>query len=144
MNVGFVMNGQSKRPGNSPGKRWLGKSLGLIWFGQKCPLCTLQVLVFFSFFVFSFPFFFFFLLFFFLLLLICGSIFFPSLSHVSIRSRSSFTPERALTPNRFTGLCAAPMATIGTGTFWVPSTSAMCTRGLFSATQPRMPLDPPT
>jgi hypothetical protein len=40
MNVSFVMTGKSKRPGTSPGKRWLGKSLGLIWYGQKCPLCT--------------------------------------------------------------------------------------------------------
>jgi hypothetical protein len=31
---------KSKQPETSSGVRWLSKFSGLLWFGQKCPLCT--------------------------------------------------------------------------------------------------------
>jgi hypothetical protein len=31
---------KSKRPETSSSVLWLSKFLGLLWFGQKCPLCT--------------------------------------------------------------------------------------------------------
>jgi hypothetical protein len=31
---------KSKQPETSSGMRWLSKFSGLLWFGQKCPLCT--------------------------------------------------------------------------------------------------------
>jgi hypothetical protein len=31
---------KSKRPENSSSARWLSKFLGLLWRGQRCPLCT--------------------------------------------------------------------------------------------------------
>jgi hypothetical protein len=31
---------KSKQPETSSGVRWLSRYLGLLWHGQKCPLCT--------------------------------------------------------------------------------------------------------
>jgi hypothetical protein len=31
---------KSERPETSPGARWLSRFSGLLFFGQKCPLCT--------------------------------------------------------------------------------------------------------
>jgi hypothetical protein len=31
---------KSKQPETSSGMRWLSRFSGLLWFGQKCPLCT--------------------------------------------------------------------------------------------------------
>ena len=40
MTPSAVIAKNSNQLGTSPGGRWLGKFLGLLWFGQKCPLCT--------------------------------------------------------------------------------------------------------
>jgi hypothetical protein len=39
MSVSSAITWKSK-PEASSGIRWTGKFLGLLWFGQKCPLCT--------------------------------------------------------------------------------------------------------